>query len=91
MVFVSNIRKKTKIHQACRLSTTYSVSKHMRNEEFSIVNRLSGAKLQSDLSYHVTGEESFGRLHCRASNQMGQQVHPCTFEVLPKGKLLHIK
>ena len=50
--------------------------------------RLSGAQLDQSgagLDYHVTSDDSFGRLHCRAVNGVGKQSQPCVFEVMPKG------
>ena len=66
----------------------YDTARYLLLKECFLSCRLSGAQLDQSgagLDYHVTSDDSFGRLHCRAVNGVGKQSQPCVFEVMPKG------
>ena len=49
----------------------------------------SGKKMGGSFTYTATSMQDFGRVHCRAANEVGWQEEPCVFEIRPRGEDYH--
>ena len=48
--------------------------------------RFSTNGLISTLNFRPTNNQDYGTLYCQGVNVIGQQVEPCTFQIVPTGK-----
>jgi hypothetical protein len=54
-------------------------------------DRIRNRNVTSTLSYTIISERDYGTLQCWGSNDIGRQLEPCVFQVVPAGKRhLHI-
>ena len=42
----------------------------------------------STLNFTPTNNQDYGTLYCEGQNLIGHQVEPCTFQIVPTGKLI---
>ena len=83
-----NLSCQVEAYPASNLTVRWTFVKGSGDQETETeLSSFTGAKLESNLDYHVEDKNSFGVLQCRASNVIGEQFNPCAFEVLPKGLL----
>jgi len=49
-------------------------------------DRFRNRNTTSTLSYTIISERDYGTLQCWGSNDIGRQLEPCVFQVVPAGK-----
>lgn len=62
-----------------------SARKEVSKELIPIKTVMSVGQLKSIASYSPRTKYGYGLLYCWASNKVGQQTDPCTFQVVPAG------